>query len=242
MPLLLPKIGLITRFLVLPSFFLGLISYLTQASLLGDYNPRTPENIDQRTTVGSGSRSLSCKKLFPKNSLTLLVPKEEVVHYTVSSSPSFYLYAQASSNVSLIFNLVIPDPTANNPIIERTLMIEQPGLHEIKLPAEVELQTDQIYLWQIGIPCSNNPQEIDQVIKAAVKKVYVSPKLAHQLELADSPLPKAQIYASSGIWYDAFSLAAQKAPSSSTAANYAQKLGQEVGIKLENSYFSSSIP
>ena len=242
MPLILPKIGLITRFLVLSSFFLVPISHLAQASLLGDYNPRPPENIDQRTTVGSGSRSLSCQKLFPKNSLTLLVPKEEVVHYTVSSSPSFYLYAQASETVPLIFNLVIPDPTANNPILEGTLVIEQPGLHEIKLPAEVELETGQIYLWQIGIPCKNNPQEIDQVIKAAVKKVRIDPELAHQLELADSPLPKAQIYASSGIWYDAFSLAAQKAVVSATAANYVQKLGQEAGIKLKNTYFSSSIP
>ena len=233
------KIFLSAQVLVLSSFFLFPIP--TEAHTNSSRNYNSPSRkIAQRRTVASGSRSLSCQTLFPKNSLTLLVPEEEVVHYTVSSSPSFYVYAQTASTVPLIFNLVIPDPTANNPVIERTLVIEQPGLHEIKLPPEIELETDVVYFWQIGIPCSNNPQEIDQVIKAAVQKVRVDTILAHQLELANSPLEKAQIYSSSGIWYDSLNFALKQAQSSSRSVDYVQKLGQEIGIDLEIKYLSGS--
>ena len=239
------KIGLTITLLTL-SCFLPLISKLAVASLLEGYNPpTTSESIDQRTTVGSGTRSLSCQKLFKKGSLTLLVPPEEIVHHTVSSHPSFYLYAQATSTVPLKFSLVIPEPTAKNPIVEGTLVIERPGVYQIQLPAEVELETGQVYLWRIGIPCGDNPQKIEQVIKAAVKRVPVSAQLSTQLELANSPLEKAQSYASSGIWYDAFSLAVKQAQYSSESVDYVRKLGQEVvGINLETQFFSSvdSIP
>ena len=235
------KIFLSAQVLVLSSFFL--FPNPTEANTnkpSRNYKSPPPQKIAQRRSVGSGARSLSCQTLFAKNSLTLLVPQEEVVHYTVSRSPSFYVYAQAESTVPLIFNLVIPDPTANNPVIERTLTIEQSGLHEIKLPTEIKLETDVVYFWQIGIPCSNNPQEIDQVIKAAVKKVRVDAKLAHQLKLANSPLEEAQIYASSGIWYDSLSFALKQAQSSSKSVDYVQKLGQEIGIDLEVEYLSGN--
>ena len=233
------KIFLSAQVLVLSSFFLFLVPTEANTNPSRNYNSRSPK-IAQRRSVGSGSRSLSCQTLFPKNSLTLLVPEEEVVHYTVSSSPSFYVYAQTASTVPLIFNLVIPDPTAKNPVIEGTLVIDRPGLHEIKLTPEIELETDVVYFWQIGIPCSNNPQEIDQVIKAAVQKVPVDPKLAHQLQLANSDREKAQIYSSSGIWYDSLSFALKQAPSSSKSVDYVLKLGQEIGIDFESKYLSSA--
>ncbi len=169
----------------------------------------------------------------------MLVPESRVVHYTTRSQPSFYLYAQETSNIPLKFNLVIPDPTAKNPIAEGTLVIEQTGLYELKLPADVKLETGQIYLLQVGIPCSNEPEQIDQVLRAAVQKVPVSAQLSTQLELANSPLEKAQSYASSGIWYDAISLGIKQAQTSSESTNYVQQLIQEVGISLERRYFSS---
>ena len=150
-----PKKGLLTRVLTLSSVFLGPIATVADANnLLGSYNPPPPEKVDQRRTLGSGSRS-NCQSPLVKDSLTLLVPSEAVVHYTSSNNPSLYFYAQTASTVPLIFNLVIPEPNNDNPIVEETLVIEQPGIQQIKLPAEVELETNQVYLWQIGLPCGN---------------------------------------------------------------------------------------
>lgn len=188
-------------------FFTLLLPFKAEASdLLNDYVPRNPQReIDQRRTSGSGL-GYGCGNIFPRKSLTLLVPEEEVVYYTTKDNPSFYLYAQAASTVPLKFNLVIPEPNVNNPIAEKTLVIEQPGLHEIKLPADVKLETDRIYFWQIGIPCKDNPQKMAQVLRAAVKRIPVSVQLTERLKSTDMFLKKAKFYAEEGIWYDALDL------------------------------------
>ena len=234
------KKDLLTRVLTLSSFFLFPIPAIanTNTNKSRNYNPPSSEKIDQRRTVGSGSRS-HCQSPLVKDSLTLLVPSEEVVHYTTSSNPSFYVYAKTSVTVPLRFDLVIPEPINDNPLVEKILPISRPGVYQIKLPTQVKLETERVYVWQIGIPCSNNPQQINQVLQAAVKRVPVSDQLAHRLQLADSPLEEAQIYASSGIWYDALSSADDQDPEPAKSVNYVQILVQEVGIKLETRYLSS---
>ena len=239
MSLRLSEIGLLERALIFSFCLFPLATLANTSKSSRTYNATSSERIAQKRTVGSGSRS-NCQSLFEKKSLTLLVPPEQVVHYTTSSKPSFYLYAQASSTVPLIFNVVIPDPLANNPVVEEmALIIEQPGIIQIKLPAEVELEAERVYHWQIGIPCKNNPQQIDQVLKAPIKLVPLSAQLSNQLELADSPLKQAQIYASSGIWYDAFNLAIEQAQSTSESVDYVQQLGQDIEVNLEKGYLSS---
>lgn len=232
----------------------GLINFLLVASFLliqiatsandnnsseNSYNPPAAKRIKQKRTVGSGSRGL-CKSPFPKGALTLLVPESKVVHYTTLSRPSFYLYANATSEVPLIFNIIIPNaPTVDNPITEKTVTISQPGIYKIELPTGIELETEQIYFWQIGIPCKDNLEQIDQVLKAAVQKVPVSAELANQIEDPNLFEKKAQQLAALGIWYDALNLAVTEA-FSSKGTNYLQELVREIGVDLQNSYLLSS--
>ena len=170
------KIGLTITVLTFSSL-LTLISNLAKANnIFGNYNPPTTKEVDQTRISGSGSRGL-CQNPIPKDSLILLIPEEEIAHQTISSNPSFYFYAKTAPTVPLKFNLIIPEPNANNPITKKTLKLKQPGLHKIELPSSIELEYDQIYLWQIGIPCSNNTARLSQVLRGAVKRVPLSEEL-----------------------------------------------------------------
>ena len=108
--------------------------------------------------------------------------------------------------------------------------MKNPGIQEIRLPPEVTLEMDKVYVWLIAIPCTNNPQKSSQVLRAAVKRVPVSAQLANQLQLADSSLEKSQIYAKHGIWYDALTFSDPESPDYIESVKYIQQLGREVGI------------
>ncbi len=138
---------------------------------------------------------------------------------------------------------MIPEPNADNPLVEKKLVLDQPGIQEIKLPDTVKLETGQVYLWQIGVPCSNDPTTIAQVLKAGVKRVPISEELDNQLTFADSPLEKARIYSSNGIWYDAL-IWAEQDPDSLASTKYIQKLleGEKINLELSAISINKDLP
>ncbi|MDJ0719297.1 MAG: DUF928 domain-containing protein [Prochloraceae cyanobacterium] len=228
------KTTLLVKFLTFYGIFLALF-ILKPASADGElpnYEPKpSEENVDQRRTISSGSRSI-CQSPFPKNSVFLLIPETEIAHYTTSSTPELYIYAKKTSKVPLSFRIVIPDINADNPKFEKTLLIEKEGFYKIKLPSSFKLEDGRIYLWQIAIPCLNDFTEIDQVLRGAILKVPLTQELRNQLSLAENSLDKARIYAENGIWYDALSSAA-KSEQYLKSAKYVEKLLKDVNIDLE---------
>ncbi len=94
--------------LILTSCFLLLSSSTLAQDLLGGYTAsEDAKKVDQRRSVAGGSRA-SCQSPLVKESLTLLVPEEKVVHYTATNRPSFLFYS-AISTIPLEFTLVAPE-------------------------------------------------------------------------------------------------------------------------------------
>lgn len=178
-----------------------------EAISLGSYRASSTRRIDQKRTVGSGSRSPICQTDWEKDSLTLLIPENEVVHHTVSSNPTFYLYAKQTSSEPLVFNVV--DPKSNNgiPLFEREIIVNRLGIKEISVPSNISLENNKLYLWQIGFPCKDRPTSVAKVVKGAIEKVTPTDKLLRELNRTDSSIEKAKVYAINGIWYDALQLA-----------------------------------
>lgn len=173
---------------------------------LGGYEASSKaKKTSQRRSVAGGTRSPRCQTSFANEDLTLIVPQEKVVHRTATNNPSFFVYSQVSTKAPIIFTLV--DPEVAEPLVEKSLAIEKPGYYKIKLPSSVKLEPHKVYLWHIAIPCSNNPNLFQEVLEAAVEYIPLSVALSTQLERANSPLEKSQIYAQEGIWYDALDLA-----------------------------------
>ena len=219
------KIGLLfSTFLFLP------FDSTWASNLLGGYTASPDaKKVDQRRSVAGGSRS-DCQSNLVKDSVTLLVPEEEVVHHTASLSPTFFFKTKAGSNISWKFTLVDPDKI--EPLAESVLLAKQPGVYQINLPAGVRLEPNQTYLWHIAIPCSNDPDNYREVLSSAVEYTPIDNELAYRLNQVDSELEKASIYAKSGIWYDALNLA-YLARKQSQSSQYWQQLLSEISIKIK---------
>ena len=229
----LPKFNLTSKILILLSVCLlsFTITVATAHNFTGNYNPPPDaEEVDQHTTVGSGSRS-GCSSLLPEGSLSMLLPKQEIAHQTISSNPFIYILVKEASPVPLETNLVIPEPYVKNPIFKKSLIIDKPGIYKIEVPPSVQLESDKIHLWQIGIPCSNNTAKLNQVLRGAIKRVHINKELAYQLSLAKTPIAKAKAYAEAGIWYDALD-STQETQDSPELAKYTQDLLQNVQVTL----------
>ena len=197
-----------------------------EAGLLGNYSPSSnPIEVEQRRTMGSGSRS-NCNSDLPKDSLTLLVPEASVVHYTSSSTPPLFIHSKVASAVPLKFTLV--NPQVAKPLVEQTFSISQPGVKQLELPKSANLKEGTIYLWYVAIPCQEDPQKYQEVLGAAIEKVPVNAEVSQQLQKSVTKEETAAVYATHGIWYDALSFAIQDRDRSA----YLQQLLSSAGIIL----------
>ena len=176
----------------------------SSANMLGDFKMSEQlTKIDQRRTVGSGSRSQCKQRVLPK-SVELLVPNQDVAHQTISSHPSLYLYSHHNQPLNLEFTLI--NPQEPKPLIKKVVQVNRDGIQKIALPSEIQLQEDTIYIWNIGIPCQNDPSRNQDVLSSGIKRVSLTPKLTHKISQTDSIREKIQIYAQNGIWYEALDL------------------------------------
>lgn len=199
------------------------------AQLLGNYRATSTRKVDQKRTVGSGSRSPECQTSWKEDSLTLLIPEPEIVHKTTSDRPTFYFNARSTSPEPLIFNLISPEASSKGiPLVEKQVVVNQSGINKISLPLSVALEEGKLYLWQIGFPCEDETRSVAKVVKGAVIKVKLSDRAVQNIANTNSLEDKAKIYASSGIWYEALQLAEE--------SNSRELLGQlleEINVDTE---------
>jgi hypothetical protein len=188
------------------SFIFWTTETLAGSGSLGNYtSSEKPKQVEQRRTVGSGSRS-DCQNKLPKNSITLLVPKSKVVHKTSNARPSFFLKSSFTSTTPLQFTLV--DPQSSKPVVESKVFLLQKGIKKIGLPKSTQLEPEKIYLWYVAIPCqkSNNSTEYQEILRSSVQFSPLSPKMRTQLQNLDTDSEAATFYAQNGFWYEALDL------------------------------------
>lgn len=201
--------------LFLKSSLLSFVTFLSFSLVIvdvgaisfGSYKAVSTRKVDQKRTVGSGSRSPVCQTDWQKDSLTLLIPEDEVIHYTTSSNPTFYVYARQTSADPLVFNIVSPEANSDGtPLFEKKIIINKLGVNKISVPPSVSLKTNQLYLWQVMFPCQENSTSVAKIVKGAVEKIAPSDQLLEELNNANSSIEKAKIYAHNGIWYEGIQL------------------------------------
>ena len=178
-----------------------------KADLFGDYVSHQTQEVEQRRTVGSGSRS-NCQSNITKNSISLLVPKQETIHHTSLEKPSFFLVANRGVTSDDPFKFTLIDPQTATTLVEKTFFISE-GIRKIELPESIQLQPRKVYLWYVAIPCTNNQDEYREVLGAAVKRRKPSFQVQTQLHRAPSKAMLAAIYAKNGFWYEALELAVE---------------------------------
>ena len=209
-----------------------------KADLFGDYVYYDTQEVEQRRTVGSGSRSNSCQSNINENSVSLLVPKREVVHNTSRSGPNFFITTNKVSSI-MPFKFTLVNPKTGETLVEKDFSVSRSGINKIELPETTKLEYNKIYLWHVAIPCANKPNEYQEVLGAAIKRRQLSKKLETQIQKSENKLQTAAIYAENGFWYDAVELAVQEedrpysqSNSKTNRFNYLNQLLNSANISL----------
>lgn len=212
-------------------------AFRVRADLFGDYVYRDTQEVEQRRTVGSGSRS-GCQSNIDENSVSLLVPEREVVHQTSLERPTLFIITDRAFR-SMPFKFTLVNPQTTETLVEKDFLVSSNGIKEIELPEATQLKYNEIYLWYVAIPCVNKPTEYREVLGAAIKRTQPDKQLKTQLQQAKTELQTAAIYAENGFWYDALELAVEeendagfKGKDRANPMNYLKQLLSSAGLSL----------
>ena len=180
---------------LIASLVLGL-SLWTAPEAIAQYrppkNPSAPKDTGTNTTRGGCNSNTSAR-------LTALVPSNHIGQ-TSSGHPTFAWFMSDRSPHPLQFRLF----RANGQPLYRTQLQSQPGIMQFSLPQdEPELAVGQTYRWQVVMVCNPNAPLINSVVTAEIEVVKPNAALQAQLAATQNSQQRIDLYAESGLWYDA---------------------------------------
>ena len=168
--------------------------------------------------------------------LTALAPYGHVGQ-SASTNPTFTWYVPDRESYPVEFWLYESDPNGyhgKGKQVYQTRLISSAGIMTHSLPTEISLVPDQTYVWQVAIICNSNSPSQSLVVNNQVEIVEVDPTATSQLNSTEDPITKANIYATSGLWYDAIAEVAAS-PEDSQARDATIKLISQLAATENNS-------
>ena len=155
--------------------------------------PSAPKGTGTNTTRGG-----SCDRQATIG-LTPLVPLSHIGQ-TTSQHPSFVWFVPDPAPHPLQFRLF----TRTGQPLYRVQMQSQAGIMSLALrPNLPPLATGQTYQWQVVLVCDPNVPSRNVVATAEIQVVKPAASLQTQLAAAPTPQQRLDLYAESGLWYDA---------------------------------------
>lgn len=157
-----------------------------------------------RTTGGGQRGHSSCVK--GRIPLTVLAPSNNL-GTTVSGNPTLFWYVPETEAQSAKFEMI---DNQRNEIYTTTLPLKgTPGVVKLSLPANVSLQPDKNYIWQLTLNCDSENQSDQMLVQGLVKRIELNAQQKTQLAAATEPLQKAQVYAEAQVWQETLTILAQ---------------------------------
>lgn len=137
--------------------------------------------------------------------LTALAPYAHVGQ-SASTNPTFTWYIPDRESYPVEFRLYESDPTSydgKGKQVYQTKLTSSAGIMSHSLPTQASLTPGKTYVWQVIVTCNLNYPSESLVINNLVEIVEIAPATISQLNSTGNPVTKANIYARSGLWYDA---------------------------------------
>jgi hypothetical protein len=171
--------------------------------------PPAPDGDGPVSTAGGGTRggeTLSASECGLGNTkMTALVPSQKTL--TVSAHPTFFVYVPKSKVKTGEFVLINKQgKDVYTTVVQLPL---KPSILQIQLPETVTLEPGSQYQWIFSIICEIEEQEFIDTLKVSIQRNDLNPKLKNEIEKAQSPLKKAEIYARENLWQDTLMIMAQ---------------------------------
>ena len=180
---------------LIASLIVGL-SLWTASVAIAQYRP--PKTPSAPKDTGTNTTRGDCGSNAPAK-LTALVPFSHIGQ-TSSGHPTFAWFVSDRSPHPLQFQLFRADGQPHY----RTQLQSQPGIMQFSLPQDQpELAAGQMYRWQVVRVCNPNAPLINSVVTAEIEVVKPNAALQAQLATTQNPQQRIDLYAESGLWYDA---------------------------------------
>lgn len=132
--------------------------------------------------------------------LIALAPSNNAIK-TLAPNPSIYIYVPSFPEKEARFQLF--DRDRKVVIYEETLTLTgESGLLKISLPTTVALMPETQYEWSFSVICNPDDFEQDRFVEGWIERVPLDTDIQAQVDNIDTPLDKAQIYATQELWYE----------------------------------------
>ena len=159
------------------------------------YEPPPNSRISGGNTGSGGSRDWCSDE-----SLAAIAPQYSGVGQSFSTRPTFVWYTDSPMVGVMQFELYQDD--LEEPLFSETVL-PQSNFVAYTLPASAPaLTVGETYLWQATLRCSADTEMVSSWIATLVEIVDSTPDMP-AVDVANSSVQRAQVYASSGLWYDA---------------------------------------
>ena len=137
--------------------------------------------------------------------LTTLAPYGHVGQ-SAATNPTFTWYIPERESYPVEFWLYESDPDSygsKGKQVYQTRLSSSTGIMTHALPSEISLVPGKTYIWQVAVICNPNSPSQSLVVNNRIEIVELASATRSQLNNTENPVTKANIYASSGLWYDA---------------------------------------
>lgn len=162
-----------------------------------------------KRTAGAGVRG-NCAP-----GLTAIIP-DTSVSKTVNEDTKFFVYIPQTDALIGRFTLNL-SADGSHTYTEDVLLSGQPGVATFTLPKEITLAMNNPYAWKFTLYCDGVPSTTlangtgaaDQRVSSVsgqVQRVALTPEQQAKLKAAKTPLEKATVYASAGVWHEAMAI------------------------------------
>lgn len=177
------------------------LAMATSTVALAEYSPPPDQQPPGGYTQSTGPRG-GCE-LTEKSSLIALAPRKHVGQ-TVAIHPTFAWFVSDLKSFPVEFTLYNYDPVKGLKLAYKTHLKSSPGIMKLSLPKDRPgLTVGQRYLWQVAILCDPNHPSSDLVAKAEIAVVQMPLVIKTVLSQVSDRQQKIELYAKSGLWYDA---------------------------------------
>ncbi|MBE9039284.1 DUF928 domain-containing protein [Oscillatoriales cyanobacterium LEGE 11467] len=191
-------------------------SAIPQTWQLSQFNP--PDRGAPDVAVGGATRGELC-------GVTPLIPKDTSKDYgeinppyfglTVAERPTFFFHIEKQIAQEVFFEVYEYNTEGRGKdgqlIYETNFSVSAtPGILSTKLPPSSDLEAGKTYRWYLDIVCGNDSSVEVASTSGWVERVDATPELSSKLVRADTTEARSQVYADTGIWFDALNILGQE--------------------------------
>lgn len=168
--------------------------------------------------------------------ISLLVPTG-TAGLTTETQPTLSWLLESDQPADMEF--VLSHPAQATPVYTRSITAEA-GLVEVALPESAALEADTRYRWTVFLSCHDGESEVHA--RSFVERVASDVLAGDVSDLTE--LEQANVYAESGIWYDALNslLQAYRADSKTSTLSEIHKLLEQANAEVPSEFSLATAP